>query len=477
MHTKAIKYLNSLIKVDTSNILMHMVCNLLRKAIIVPKEDDSHFWADVSINTGDIIIRYNPNKVNPTIDGENFRDKFGIRQLAFLLAHEACHVLYGDFEDKTKDPRLLNIAQDARINPTLIEPDFATVENDLSPCLGIQKGYGIAGVFDVHDRNYTVEEIYELLQKYQKHNLSKNGEGGGEGSSQNSENSNGSNQDSDNENNNNGNTSSKSNSSTNTNSSSKSDNDTSSSEELMCGCMNLDSIKIINKDSDESNEEVEADINRLTENIAEDVATKLGISVDTVLGVLKKNKPRAKDKSKWERVIRKYVQGAGSKSSSRYRTYSRPNKRIEMLPGYKTLRYRGISVFLDVSGSMSTEMQNAVDNISVITQFNNGISLFIGWDTELKFEKRNVSSKQVHNLLENLSCGSTDLLDGLKYMVKKCPKDDVIVIISDLGTCNWDEFRKYLLDLAKHRTVVIGLPKYHSDAVNTLSKVTIVYLD
>ena len=476
MHNKAIQYIKKLLNVYTDNVLLHMVYKLLSRAIIIPKVGDKHFWAGVFVKNNEVIIVYNPSRVNENIEGSNLGDDFGIKQLAFLLAHEACHVLFGDYVNpKTdKDPYLLNIAQDARINPTLIDPDFATVSLDLSPCLGAQKGKGISGVYDVHDRTYSVDEIYELLKK------KKDGKDNTSGrSSNNNDNLNGENGSTGSiENNSNDSSENNSNESDNSNQSSDaSDNDTLNSDESMCNINNLDSVKIINESSDESDGEIIANIIRKVDNIAKEVSEELHIPVNTVLRAIQKNKPDAKTKSAWEKVIRKYIQGTGAKSSSRYRTYSRPNKRIELLPGYRTLRYRGISVFLDVSGSMDEIMQKAVDSISVISQFNSGISRFVGWDEELKFDHSNVNNRQVHTILKNVNCGCTDLYKGIEYFVKKSPKDDVLVFISDFNTINWTNTKKYMDKLVKRRTVVIGLPDYSNDDVRSLSKVTIIDLN
>lgn len=471
MHREALKYLKDMIGKYRDNVQLQMVYKLLKKTKIVPVDDaNNSFLARCYLINGKITIKYNNSVVNIN-DPERLWDSITIPSLAFLLAHEACHVLYGDFEDKyaDKDQLLINIAMDARINPTLIDPDFAQVSSGLSPCLGnVYPGNGFSGVYDIHDRCYSVNEIYELLlkkqkqEKQQQQQLDNQQMQNQEKSGNDSMSSSDSEEDSENESN-----------------SQQGKGDFTSIKDIierMCNGHNIDTIKIVNENSEESDDEVKAEINRLTEDIAEEVAEELSIPVETVLKSIERHRVSAKVKSNWERVIRKYVQGTGSKSSSRYRTYSRPNKRIPMLPGHKTLRYRGMSVFLDVSGSMDEPMQKAVDNISVITQFNNGISTFIGWDDCLKFEHYNVNNKKLHDILNNVSGGCTDLLDGFEYFVKKSPPQDILVIISDLYTDNWKRCVELLNNTAKKRTVIIGLPDGYNRCCHELSKVILVPL-
>ena len=474
MHREALKYLKDMIGKYRDNVQLQMVYKLLKKTKIVPVDDaNNSFLARCYLINGKVTIKYNNSVVNIN-NPEKLWDSITIPSLAFLLAHEACHVLYGDFEDKyaDKDQLLINIAMDARINPTLIDPDFAQVSSGLSPCLGnIYPGDGISGVYDIHDRCYSVNEIYELLlkkkeqeqqQKQQQQQLDNHQMQNQEKSGNDSKSSSDSEEGSENE------------------SKSQQENGNSASIkniiERMCNGHNIDTIKIVNENSEESDDEVKAEVNRLAEDIAEEVAEELSIPVENVLKSIERHRVSAKVKSNWERVIRKYVQGTGSKSSSRYRTYSRPNKRIPMLPGHKTLRYRGMSVFLDVSGSMDETMQKAVDNISVITQFNNGISTFIGWDDRLKFEHYNVNNKKLHDILNSVSGGCTDLLDGFEYFVKKSPPQDILVIISDLYTDNWKRCVELLNNTAKKRTVIIGLPDGYNRCCHELSKVILVPL-
>ena len=473
MHREALKYLKDMIGKYRDNVQLQMVYKLLQKTKIVPIDDaNNNFLARCYLINGKITINYNNSVVNVN-EPEKLWDSITIPSLAFLLAHEACHVLYGDFEDKyaDKDQLLINIAMDARINPTLIDPDFAQVSSGLSPCLGnIYPGDGISGVYDIHDRCYSVNEIYELLlkkkeqekQQQQQQQLDNQQMQNQEKSGNDSMPSPDSEEGSENE------------------SKSHQENGNSTSMkniiERMCNGHNIDTIKIVNENSEESDDEVKAEVNRLAEDIAEEVAEELSIPVENVLKSIERHRVSAKVKSNWERVIRKYVQGTGSKSSSRYRTYSRPNKRIPMLPGHKTLSYRGMSVFLDVSGSMDETMQKAVDNISVITQFNNGISTFIGWDDRLKFEHYNVNNKKLHDILNSVSGGCTDLLDGFEYFVKKSPPQDILVIISDLYTDNWKRCVELLNNTAKKRTVIIGLPDGYNRGCHELSKVILVPL-
>ena len=182
------------------------------------------------------------------------------------------------------------------------------------------------------------------------------------------------------------------------------------------------------------------------------------MSVDDILYYIGKPIPKKTNKSTWNKIISKYVDGLGSRSSSRLRTWKRPNKRYDCLPGYKTKRYRDISVFVDISGSMSIAMKKAVENIATISQFNNGISNLILWNTKLVKEYKHVGKNKVTEILQYCG-GGTSLVEGIKYIDATVPKDEVIVIVSDLQEISYESLIIAINNLAKKRTLIVGYPK------------------
>ena len=113
----------------------------------------------------------------------------------------------------------------------------------------------------------------------------------------------------------------------------------------------------------------------------------------------------------------------------------------------------------------------------MVSQFNNGISRFIGWDEERKFDHANVNSRQVIDILSKVSCGGTDLSEGIEYMLKRCNNEDIIVIVSDLYTERWEKFKDIINTVAKKRTVIIGVPSRSNYFKKDLKNVIIVQLN
>jgi predicted metal-dependent peptidase len=108
----------------------------------------------------------------------HFIDKLDIRELAFLICHELCHLGYGHFERaQGKDHMLWNVATDYRINDFLIESARSMHESEVArlrtsghdttrsrPPIAMPTGDS-AGLLDPQYRDDSDEQIYIKILK------------------------------------------------------------------------------------------------------------------------------------------------------------------------------------------------------------------------------------------------------------------------------------------------------------------------
>ena len=168
---------------------------------------------------------------------------------------------------------------------------------------------------------------------------------------------------------------------------------------------------------------------------------------------LKLPKPQ-KLKSDWERIISKYTGGVCNKTAFRQRTWIRPNRRFgEICPGSRKESYQDVSVMVDVSGSMSNDIVNAIKNISKICTFIGRVKYLLLWDTDFVKDYRNITTSKLRNL-EIESGGGTDLSDGMKMLEQK-GRTNLMVFLTDLYTPDRDF--DTIKDIANRHQVIIGL--------------------
>ena len=483
MHDVAIDYLGSCC--NKTQVVMCLAYRLLRnKCVFNPVTDkDDTFWADVCIKGQQIVVRYNKNKF--TENGDSFENP-GIKELAWVLLHEATHVLFGDFEniDLDKDPLLLNIAEDARNNACIINDNITNVSSYLHPCMDDLDGTDtvsfVSGVFKINDRKYTKEEIYELLKEKFKDKMNQEAsnnpsEGGGSNGNPSSESSGAGSNGNDSQES--GENSSTSNTSSDTNGNGKSQDSKDSNgapgnktvEEILKSKIfnGGDRVKVSIPSKvtdpilkDKITEVVKYEVAKVVEEVAEEFSDETGKEVSSILSRIGRVIPTKTEKNNWVKVVSKYIDGCGSKSSSRLRTWRRPNKRRSDIPGYKELRYKEIAVFVDISGSMCEAMKNAINNVAVLSQFNGGISRMVLWNTKLYKEYTRLNKKKVTEAMA-YSGGGTELSEGLEYINKRINKDTILIVISDLD--DWDEakFVDTINKICKFRTVIVGYPQYN----------------
>lgn len=459
MHNLALDYLSTCCNKD--QIVTCLAYRLLKnKCHIIPEDsDDETFWAKVNIKNKSINVMYNSNKFKP--NGTSF-DNPGVKELAWVLLHEATHVLFGDFENINQniDSVLWNIAVDARNNPCIIDTQVADVVKYLWPCLddtNTRDFWFYSGVNTVWDRQYSKEEIYELLLKKFQSKVEKQ----------------------------------KNKTNQKKSSSQKDDNDETSSQEsaedtvrkeFQKGILNgndLVKISVLDKIDDpilkyQIDNVTKYEVEKLVIDVAEQFCGETHQDIASILDKIGKVAPTKSIKNIWIKTISKYINGCGSRSSSRIKTWRRPNKRREDLPGYKTLRYKDVAVFIDISGSMTDSMKKAIENVSVLSQFNNGLDRVVLWDTELCKEYARINKKQ---LLESLAYigGGTKLSEGLSYIDKRISRNTLLIVISDLADWEKDKFVTTINTIAQKRTVIVGYP--HQVCHEVLEKIKTVNIE
>ncbi len=168
---------------------------------------------------------------------------------------------------------------------------------------------------------------------------------------------------------------------------------------------------------------------------------------------LKLPKPE-KLKSDWERIIGKYTGGVCNKTAYRQRTWIRPNRRFgELCPGSRKDSYQDVSVLVDVSGSMSNDIVNAIRNISKICSFIGRVKYMVLWDTEFVKEYRCITTTKLRNL-DIESGGGTYLSEGMRMAAEK-GRTNLLVFLTDL--CTPDEDFETIKQLSSNHQIIIGL--------------------
>ena len=168
---------------------------------------------------------------------------------------------------------------------------------------------------------------------------------------------------------------------------------------------------------------------------------------------LKLPKPQ-KLKSEWERIIGKFTGGVCNKTAYRQRTWIRPNRRFgEICPGSRRDSYQDVSVMVDVSGSMSDDIVNAIRNISKICSFIGKVKYMLLWDTDFVKDYKNITTSKLRSL-EIPSGGGTDLSEGMIMTAEK-GRTNLIVFLTDLYTPDRDF--DTIRELSKNHQIIIGL--------------------
>lgn len=168
---------------------------------------------------------------------------------------------------------------------------------------------------------------------------------------------------------------------------------------------------------------------------------------------LKLPKPQ-KLKSEWERVISKFTGGVCNKTAYRQRTWIRPNRRFGGLcPGSRKESYQDVSVLVDVSGSMSNDILNAIKNISKICSFIGRVKYMVLWDTEFVKDYKCITTTKLRNL-EIQSGGGTYLSEGMRMCAAK-GRTNLLIFLTDLETP--DEDYQTICELSRNHQVIIGL--------------------
>lgn len=162
----------------------------------------------------------------------------------------------------------------------------------------------------------------------------------------------------------------------------------------------------------------------------------------------------AKLKSEWERIIGKYTGGVCNKAAYRQRTWIRPNRRFgELCPGSRKESYQDVSVMVDVSGSMSNDIVNAIRNISKICSFIGRVKYMVLWDTGFVKDYRCITTTKLRTL-EIESGGGTALSEGMRMAAEK-GKTNLLVFLTDL--CTPDEDFETIKQLSMHHQIIVGL--------------------
>ena len=205
-------------------------------------------------------------------------------------------------------------------------------------------------------------------------------------------------------------------------------------------------------------EQIDREINK----VIQDFEKAIGKTADKMFGnqhnlnkVIKLKLPKpAKLKSDWERIIGKYTGGVCNKAAYRQRTWIRPNRRFgDICPGSKKESYQDVSVLVDVSGSMSNDIINAIKNISKICSFIGRVKYMVLWDTDFVKDYRCITTTKLRNL-EIESGGGTYLSRGMMMAAEK-GRTNLLVFLTDL--CTPDEDFETIKSLSKNHQIIIGL--------------------
>jgi predicted metal-dependent peptidase len=113
-------------------------------------------------------------------------------------------------------------------------------------------------------------------------------------------------------------------------------------------------------------------------------------------------------------------------------TWMRPSRRMpEVLPGYRFLTAPKVWVLIDVSGSIDDQaLKEFASEIYAITSYTGNKVIVISWDTEVKDEFELLNPEDVRRL-KFKGGGGTEIKKVLEYVSPKFEYNDVIIILTD----------------------------------------------
>ena len=464
------------------------------------------------------------NGIHIVFNSKMFKDdEYDVKSLAFVLMHEAMHILFkhigNDFSEyNKKDHRMTNIAMDSQINAYLseLDPFFAgcvdTIKNQIDRAKNpnaqneepehVLEKSGFSGIDSVTER-LPFEDLFSYLERNWPKPSGGSSEGEGEsaedadgqtspdGKSGNDSNGKDKNKDSNGQNSKGkGGSKSDQKSSSKSNKSSSGDKGGSDADKSMLDDKNGRMKHKFNDPLSKSDEEKSADAAEREK--ASDLVDKLIQDFDKMIGKdgyvertynIKVTKPKSiKPARQVLKYLRKMSGGCLNKNQDYYTTYNRPSFILgEGHPGRKEDTYQDVSVFVDVSGSMTQAIPECVKNISSICSFcdEGGIKYLLLWDTDNRGEYRGVTKAKINRKYNEMFAigGGTALGDGFKHLVKR-GRTNFVVVISDMMTDEGDY--EILNNIAKNHQVLLVLiaDGYSSDVVSKLSKkIRIVAID
>lgn len=203
-------------------------------------------------------------------------------------------------------------------------------------------------------------------------------------------------------------------------------------------------------------------IDNAVNKVLQDFEKAVGESASKMFGgqhqlnkVIKVKLPKPeKLKSEWERIISKYTGGVCNKAAYRQRTWIRPNRRFgDLCPGSRKESYQDVSVLVDVSGSMSNDIVNAIRNISKICSFIGRVKYMVLWDTDFVKDYKCITTTKLRNL-EIESGGGTYLSGGMRLAAEQ-GRTNLLVFLTDL--CTPDEDYETIRKLSANHQIIIGL--------------------
>jgi predicted metal-dependent peptidase len=186
------------------------------------------------------------------------------------------------------------------------------------------------------------------------------------------------------------------------------------------------------------NEELPDEVQEaFVEEFLESFESAIGNSSSEISTLLKQYKKKAT--INWKQVLKRYL---SKKSKTKTATRMRRNRRFPGrldVPGYKKEYISSCAVLVDVSGSMSDDEINAgLEEINEICKVSKSDLKLVQVDTsagEIQTYKRNMTFTREF-------AGGTRIYEGVKKLLEKKVKFDVLVIISDCYLFG-DDFKNF----------------------------------
>ena len=426
-------------------LIYHLLLNIQIKVVDVEYPKGKVYRTD-----NNIVIEYSPAGLT---DEEVF----------FVIAHEACHVLFGHLfiNGKNLNHTLLNIAVDATINPYILTDEIRkkfTFVKEMKP----EKW--ISGFRNLDDKQ-TWQTIYDYIINHEDEFKDKiasmgeeesdedsdgeEGEGEGEGKQSESECSGGKGKD-------------------------KKDGvgdgaGDSDGEEDKDGKPKKPKGKSKGKGKDKGDEKVKVNVHdfdkstmpMISEKITAEMIKKaveeadMDVTAGTELGnIIKENIPVSFTKrASWRQLLNKEVDSFGSVKDHEA-TYMKTNRRfsnnVYRVAASRELYYPKIGIVLDTSGSVSNFVLTIIDHVASIFSVGGEVETLIMGDTDVRAVHKNLKKEDIRKL-KLVGFGGTKMEPLLRKALHW--EHHILILITDMELPSSDF--KYLKTFKRKQNLLI----------------------